>query len=357
MKDPGFLTSLKEELSSVDDAVSVRVHRPGGMTDNVLVSLATRVDSDPAMYHPGQASPKDIASFDSVSEDDERVGNELIGSGKVALAVLAGGAGTRMGAPKLFARIPGPNVSLLAWKLLQAGDMPVWVMTSPDMAKETQRHVSALTLPPGMRGVIFDQFEGYRLTPDNRLSLVAPGIPELHPLGHGDLGNALYTSGILADNPQVKHVIVCNVDNVLASPHPGVLGHHLRSGRKVTCEVVERDRSDSGGVLAWVDDRLQVVESFRLPDGFSDDAPYHNTNTMVIDVDVLERPVAWRWHRVRKVVNNRLVVQHERLLQQYTEEFETNFVCVPRDARYMPVKTHEQLAAAGAAVLQHEFRP
>lgn len=357
MKDPGFLVSLKEELTTVDPTVAARVHRQGAMPDRELVSLATRIDADPATYLPGQASERDVTRFDAIDEEDERLGEELILSGKVAFVVLAGGAGTRMGAPKLFARIPGLDVSLLAWKLLQAGNMPVWVMAAPDTRNDVQRHIAALALPQGTSGVIFDQFEGYRLTPDNRLSMLAPGFPELHPLGHGDLGPALLEAGTLDDNPHVKHVIVCNVDNVLASPHSGLLGHHVRSGRRVTCEVVAREKADAGGVLAWVDDRLQVVESFRLPDGFVDEAPYHNTNSMVIDVETLRRPMAWRWHRTRKVVNNRLVVQHERLLQQYTEEHESGFVCVPREARYMPVKTHEQLAAAGEALAQYRFRP
>jgi UTP--glucose-1-phosphate uridylyltransferase len=355
-RDPGFVTSLKAELDAVEESMQQRVHRVGALTDAELVSLTTRMDADPALYHPDHATLEQVAKFDSITFADEQLGDDLIKKGEVAFVVLAGGAGTRMGGPKLFAKIPGLDISLLGWKLLQAGNMPVWVMTSPDMLKSIQRHVSSLAVPIGLDGVIFEQFEGYRLTPDNRLHWLAQGVPDMYPLGHGDVGPALVESGVLDDHPRVKHVIVCNVDNVLASPHPGIIGQHYRSGCKVTCELVERQKGDRGGVPAWVNNHLQIAEDFRLPEGFADESPFHNTNTMVIDADVLRMPIPWRWHRVRKDVNGRLVIQYERLLQQYTEECATNFVMTPRDARYAPVKTPEDLERAGKVLESYRYK-
>lgn len=354
---PGFVGSLKEELQGVLPEYQQRVHRDGGLMDAELVSLTTRFDADPAAYHPEQVDIGNISTYEHITEEHVSIGDAAIKNGEVAFCLLAGGAGTRMGGPKLFARIPGIGISLLAWKLMQAGGMPVWVMTPPGMVKPIEQHISHLVLAPGMSGVVFEQFEGYRLTPDNRLSMLAPGTPDLYPLGHGDVGPALVENGVLDDNPNVKHVIVCNVDNVLASPHSGILGHHILNNAAVTCEIVDRAKTDHGGVLAWVNGFRQIAEDFRLPDGFVEQAKFHNTNTMIIDTSMLRANIPWRWHRVRKHADSRLFIQHERLLQQYTEHCTADYVHVPRQARYMPVKTNDDLDRAGNALAAFHFKP
>lgn len=346
--------SLTEDIFYVDPAFKLRVNRQGALTDGELASLTSRMDADPAMYHPDHVTSAMVTN--DVTTADELLGEDMIKSGSVAFVVLAGGVGSRFGGPKALAQIPNLGLTLLGWKLLQCGNMPVWIMSAPEVTQQVQQHVSALAVPAGMNGVIFEQFEGYRLTPDNRLSFIAEGIPELYPLGHGDVGPALVESGVLIENPQVKHVIVCNVDNVMASPHPGVLGRHVRSSCKVTCEVVDRVKGDRGGVVACVNNRIQIAEDFRLPEGFANEAALHNTNTMVIDVDVLRWPINWRWHRVRKHVDDRIVVQYERLLQQYTEECQTNFLHVPRDARYLSVKVPEDMVRAGEVLATYRFK-
>jgi UDP-N-acetylglucosamine pyrophosphorylase len=347
--------TLREELQCVLPEFQERVHRTGALTDNELVSLTTRQDADPAMYHPDQPNPRHVVQWDEVSEHDDAVGDQMIKDGKVAFVVMSGGAGTRLGRPKAFATIPGIETSLLAWKVMQGAGMPTWIMTSARGMDHVVQHVKHLVLPPRTSYHVFEQFEGYRLTPDNRLSWMFADIPDLYPLGHGDVGPALVESGVLADNPNVKYVYVCNVDNVLAAPHSGLLGLHARVGTHVTCEVVDRIPADKGGVLAIVNNRTQIAEDWRLPEGFVEHARWHNTNTMIINVNVLKADVQWRWHRVRKQVDDRIVIQHERLLQQYTEEFPTQFVHVPREARYQGVKTEEDLEEAGRVLMSYQY--
>ena len=351
----GFVGSLTNDLKNVDEATQHRVHRPGALSDAELVSLTTRPDADPAVYFPDHADERNVSNWEAVTPADEHAGEQAIASGEVAFVLLAGGAGTRMGHPKIFCKLPEVDLSLLAWKLLQAGQMPVWVMATPDMSTAVHQHISGLALPAGLQGTVFEQFEGYRLTPDNRLATI-DGKPELYPLGHGDVGPALVESGVLDENPNVKYVYVCNVDNVLASPHPGVIGRHIRTGALVTCEVVDRLEGDRGGVLAWVNNHLQVAEDFRLPAGFANEAKYHNTNSMLINADVLRWELPWRWHRVRKHVDGRIVIQYERLLQQYTEECNADFLLVPRDARYCAIKTPEDLDRAGKLLSSYRFK-
>jgi len=355
MREPGFTRSLREELHNILPEFQARVHRVGALPDDELIRMTTRQDADPAMYHPDQPDERSVVQWDDVTLADEAEGSRMIKDGEVAFVMLAGGVGTRMGGPKVFAKIPGLETSLLAWKVMQGGGMPTWIMTSYGNMQPVAHHMQKLVLPPGTWYHIFEQFEGYRLTPDNRMSWVTPGVPDLYPLGHGDVGPALVESGVLADNPNVKYAFICNVDNVLASPHAGLLGLHKRQGADVTCEVVERMPTDKGGVLAVVNNQLQVAEDWRLPAGFIEQARWHNTNSLIVDIGVLSSPIEWRWHRVRKQINNRLVIQHERLLQQYTEERPTQFVQVPRNARYHGVKTPEDLEAAGKVLAGYRY--
>ena len=356
MKAPGFAGPLKQELQAVSSEIQKRVHRVGALTDEELVSMTTRFDADPAAYHPEQVNIAQVDDFSFITDDDVREGEKAIADGKVAFCVLAGGAGTRMGEPKALVRIPGIGLTMLAWKIMQGGGMPTWIMTAAGSLDAINAHIQTLVVPPGTTGTCFEQFEGYRLTPANQLARTASGEPDLYPLGHGDVGPALIEGGVLDSNPSVEHVIVCNVDNVLASPHAGLVGYHIRMERNLTCELVPRQKGDKGGTLAWVNGRIQVAEDFRLPDGFAAESPFMNTNTMIISTETLSWPIPWRWHRVRKQLGTKLVIQHERLLQQYTEECSCNFIVVPRDARYLGVKTPSDLEVAGKVLETFRFK-
>ena len=359
MTVPGFVGSLKQELEGVLPQFRAEVKRVGGLSEEELLALTSRPDADPAMYHPEHANAVNVIDAEKcITAEHVEVGEQALLDGSTALVILAGGHGTRIGGSKALLTLPNLGLSLLAWQLLQAGNMPVWVMASRGLDQQIQRHVTSLALPVGLNGVIFPQFVSYRLTPDNRLSPGAsPGIPDLYPLGHVDVGPALMESGILNYNPQVKRVIIINVDNVMAAPHAGVLGRHIVDGNKLTCEVVDRVKGDRGGVLAWVDNHLQIAEDFRLPEGFVEAALFHNTNTMVIDAEVLRWPIPWRWHRVAKNLGSRVVIQYERLLQQYAEECQAEFIRVPREARYLPIKTPEDLESVGRKLTQYRFDP
>lgn len=349
--EPGFVKELRGDLAAVKPEVKARLNRPGALDEGQLLGLVA-TQPQQAVNEPEHAAANDVVRYDDLVE--WQPGIDAVRAGEVAFVVLAGGAGTRAGGPKPFMRLPKLGITLMANKLVQSAfathegevvQAPIWFMTSPDILERFARHLDGL-VPQPAAGIVFEQFESYRLTVDNRLVFTEPGVPELHPTGHGDVGPALVESGVLDEHPEVKHCVIVNCDNVLASLDPVLLARHIGSGAAVTCEVVERRGSDSGGVLAWVDGQLQVVEQFRLPDGFADEARYHSTNSMIIDVKALRQQLMWRWHRVRKHVNDRIVVQYERMLQQYTENFKTDYVLVDRERRYLPVKTEADLLRA-----------
>jgi UDP-N-acetylglucosamine pyrophosphorylase len=316
------------------------------------------VSSTPATWDSDieHASERDVVRYQNLPPSPAAF--DAIQAGQVAFVVLSGGRGTRVGGPKPFMRLPSLGITLISNKLAQSLvttpwgqliEVPIWFMTSPDLMKRFELYLNGIS-PLATNTIVFEQFESYRLRPDNRLDFVSPGVPDMYPLGHGDVGPALVESGVLDENPNVKYCYIVNCDNVLASPDPYILSHHIESGAKVTCEVIDRNKNDQGGVIVWNDNKLQVVESFRLPDGLIETAPFHNTNSMIINVDVLRTELPWRWYRVRKQVDKRLVIQYERLIQQYTQEFDAQYVVVPREQRYLPIKTEADLMIADHAL-------
>lgn len=346
---PGFVQSLQGDLQQVRSDYQARVDRPGGLSGEKLVQLVSR-PSDEQVVLPDHPTERDVVFYEGLN--DGRLAREAALKGEVGFIILGGGSGTRAGGPKALLKLPGLGMTLLAQKLLMCHInrefLPTFIMASPAITNDLALHVANLTPTPV--GCIFEQFESYRLSPDNRLIFDAPGVPQLYPTGHGDVGPALRASGVLADWPNIKHFIIVNVDNLFATPNETVLHHHIETGAQVTCEITEREEHDKGGVVAWVDNKLQVVENFRVDESFLEAALYHNTNTLIVKREVLEAELDWRWYRVRKQVNNRLVVQHERLIQQYTEAFHTEFVVVPADLRYLPVKDEATLQRAAKRV-------
>ncbi len=349
--EPGFLKDLRDDLTSIKPEVRARLRRPGALTEEQLLTLVSGGGQDTQVSDVDHAQAIDVVNYDSLVSWQS--GCDAVRAGEVAFVVLAGGAGTRAGGPKAFMRLPKLGITLTANKLMQSGfvthegeviQAPTWFMTSPFFFVEMALALGGLS--PRMVGCVFEQFESYRLRVDNRIEFTEPGVPELYPTGHGDVGPALIESGVLADNSNVKYVVIVNCDNVLASLDPIVLSHHIETGTQVTCELVQRIRGDRGGIPVWVENRLQVIEDFRLPEGFADESPYHNTNTLIVNVEALKQNMPWRWNRVRKQVGTRIVVQHERLVQQYTEVFDTRYVVVDRNRRYLPVKFEGDLFRA-----------
>lgn len=112
----------------------------------------------------------------------------------------------------------------------------------------------------------------------------------LHPIGHFyELPNML-RNGVLADllaqRPQLKYLMLHNIDTLGATLDPALLGLHIASGNNLTFEVITRRLEDRGGGLAKVDGRLRLVEGLAMPhetDEFR--LSYYNTMTTWIDID------------------------------------------------------------------------
>lgn len=304
-------------------------------------------------------APEDVAALPPRGSAErqalEEKGQAAIAAGQIASVVLNGGMATRFGGVVKAAVDALPGRSFLDLKLADAratgrrarGRVPVWLMNSFATDAATRELLATL----GASGVgTFAQFVAVRLTPDGQLFVEDDGHASLYAPGHGDLPEALARGPMAAlRTGGVRAIVMSNVDNLAAGVDPAIVGFHLATGAKMTVEVVRKERGDKGGAPARVDGRLEIVESFRFPKGFDQDAiPVFNTNTFILDLPALDRTFPLDWFAVQKTVDGRPAIQFERLAGQLSAFLDTRAIEVARtgpEGRFLPAKDPAELAS------------
>ena len=114
----------------------------------------------------------------------------------------------------------------------------------------------------------------------------------LHPVGHWfEIPNLLRNgvlAKLLADRPQLRWLMLHNIDTVGADLDPALLGQHITSGASLSFEVITRRIEDRGGGLARVNGRVRLVEGLAMPREEAEFAlRFYNTLTTWIDLDQL----------------------------------------------------------------------
>lgn len=114
----------------------------------------------------------------------------------------------------------------------------------------------------------------------------------LHPVGHWYEIPNLLRNGTLRDllksRPNLKYLMLHNIDTLGANVDPGLLGTHIENGSCLSFEVIERRLEDRGGGLARVNGFPRLVEGLALPreeDEFK--LTYYNSLTTWINIDQL----------------------------------------------------------------------
>jgi UTP--glucose-1-phosphate uridylyltransferase len=301
--------------------------------------------------------------------DHERLaasGLAAIRRGELALCVMAGGMATRMGGvvKALVEAFDGHTFLDLrlrenaTWSRRAERAVPLWLMTSEATEGPIRAALADAHAPPHV--ATFTQDLALRLTREGSLFVGDDGQPSTYAPGHGDLPDALRRSGLLGSFVAAggKYVWIANLDNLGATIDPALLGQFVETGADVMVEVAPKVAGDKGGIPVWADAtgdagkvvrRLQVLEEFRLPQGFDAAAVrVFNTNTFVVRAEPLLRAnVRWSWFEVEKKVGDRTAVQFERLLQELTTAMPAAYARVSRDgaaSRFLPVKDHDELA-------------
>jgi hypothetical protein len=111
----------------------------------------------------------------------------------------------------------------------------------------------------------------------------------LHPVGHWYEVPNLFRNGVLArllqERPQLRYLLVHNIDTLGAGLDPTLLGWHIDQEACLSFEVITRRIEDRGGGLARVNGRVRLVEGLAMPrEEVEFDLSYYNSNTCWIDL-------------------------------------------------------------------------
>ncbi|MGC6416641.1 MAG: UTP--glucose-1-phosphate uridylyltransferase [Bradymonadia bacterium] len=349
----------------------LKVIEANGLTAEHLEHFQARIQSG-SVFESNRLSPDEVRGPDA---DDFTVytalreraalrdaGQAALNAGRLAVLVLNGGMATRFGGGAKGTVEVGDGRSFLALKLLdalKAGPPPlILLMNSFATAQPTRDHLTTNDYfgYPKDRVWSFEQCVSARFTPAGDLFSSDDHESVFHGAGHGDALYALGFRGLVGKLKAagIKTVLVTNVDNAVATVDPVIYGQHLSVGKPVTVELVNRDGGDTGGAPFWYQNRLQLLEHFRLPLNADLNPPVFNTNTFWIDLSVFENTPDLTWFAVSKTVKGEPVIQFERLLGEVTSFVDTNYLCVPRhgsQSRFIPVKRPEDLNENKALIL------
>jgi UDP-N-acetylglucosamine/UDP-N-acetylgalactosamine diphosphorylase len=268
----------------------------------------------------------------TLTERYRALGEQAWRDGRMAVLVVAGGQGSRLGFehPKgMFPIGPVTGKSLFqihAEKVLALARrygvaVPLLVMTSP------ATHAESLAF--------FEQNRNFGLPADRvhffcqgmmpaldlaggKLLLERPGKLFLSPNGHGGTLTALADSGLLGKLKQrgIRTIHYFQVDNPMIDVgDPVFLGRHLDKKAQVSAKVIAKETpGDKLGVFVLVDGRLTIIEYSDLPDEISRQTDaggqlLHWAGSPAIhlfEVDFLEQvtrgPNRIPWHVARKKV-------------------------------------------------------
>jgi UDP-N-acetylglucosamine pyrophosphorylase len=254
---------------------------------NDLVERLVRRSGHARVGEPGPPQVVALPTDQAGREEAARArvaGEELLRAGGVALVLLAGGQGTRLGfdGPKgdfPFAPITGRTLfahhaaKVAALRARYGAELPWYVMTSPQNDAETRASFAAANwhgLPPGsvrffVQGTLpaVDRETGQVL-------LEAPDAIALSPDGHGGLLRALRREGILDELREraIRTICTFQVDNpLLRLARPELVGHHALADAEMSSLAIRKlGPGERMGVFATVDGRTALVEYSDLPD-------------------------------------------------------------------------------------------
>jgi UDP-N-acetylglucosamine/UDP-N-acetylgalactosamine diphosphorylase len=248
-----------------------------------LRSLYAKRDAKQSVLPPRESiAPIPVAPIQT-PEAVRAAGEAALRRGEVAVLLVAGGQGTRLGSDKPKGMYPiGPvsNRTLFqihAEKVLGLSRrygcaVPLLVMTSPATHSETEAYFRThgfFGLPAST--VYFFQQESMPAVDlaTGRVLLEAPGRLFLSPNGHGGTLTALASAGLLdeLETRGVRHVFYFQVDNPLVKiGDPSFVGNHIAARSAASSKVVYKENPEEKvGVLAVIDGRCAIIEYSDLP--------------------------------------------------------------------------------------------
>jgi UDP-N-acetylglucosamine/UDP-N-acetylgalactosamine diphosphorylase len=271
---PEQQTSLAAQIESIDfDLLATQISGKDDAED--WADLASRAESPPSIRLSGEGNP-------FPTEEAHAMGEKAYRDGKVAIVIVAGGQGSRLGFPHPKGMYPLGPVSgrtlyqihadrVIAASTKYGKALPVYVMTSPATHEETKGYFEE-NANCGLDDLsIFCQGTMPAVDAETgKLILEEKDRLFMSPDGHGGTLAALDRSGSLADMKQrgIEWLFYFQIDNpMVAIDDPEFVGYHILSRSEMTSQVVAKvDPLEKVGNVVSVDGVLRVIEYSDLPD-------------------------------------------------------------------------------------------
>ena len=243
-------------------------------------SIAISTDPSPAQsYSPEPDNHEQRRKY----AEAVKLGKNLIGQGKVAAFVVAGGQGTRLGfdGPKgNFPISPVRNKTLfqIFAETISAASAryriicPWYIMTSPlNHAETVEIFLSNDYYGLGEENVfIFQQGTMPNFSTDGKILLADKGTIACSPDGHGGSLKALYRSGAIEDMERrgVEYLSYWQVDNPLINIFdPLFIGLHVLDQAEMSSKaLIKTGPKEKIGNFCLIDGKINVIEYSDLPD-------------------------------------------------------------------------------------------
>jgi UDP-N-acetylglucosamine/UDP-N-acetylgalactosamine diphosphorylase len=227
--------------------------------------------------------PAPIISIPKTPEEIQRrekaihLGEALIRGNQVAVLIVAGGQGTRLGFPGPKGFFPISPVkkkplfqlfaeSIQALSTRYRAGMPLLVMTSQENREETETFFESRGFfgLPKSQVHFFCQGMLPTLTPGGKLILGDETSLLANPDGHGGSLKALYESGLAGrlKGQGVSEIFYFQVDNPLAKiADPAFIGYHRQEGADISTKVVRRQNlEEKVGIYGMVNGKPAIIE-------------------------------------------------------------------------------------------------
>lgn len=231
---------------------------------------------------PARVMTADMAAT-PVGAQAVELGREVLSRGRLAVVVVAGGQGSRLGIAGPKGIVPVSPVKgkslfqihaekILALQRRYGAPIPFFIMTSRDNDAETRSFFEGHAFFGLHRDDVFFFKQGMlpSLSPEGRFLLDRRGGLFMNPDGHGGTLKALKESGSLAAMRArgIEEIFYFQVDNPLVSvADPLFVGLHRQAGAQMSSKVCrKRDFSEKVGVIALQGGRTTVIEYSDMPD-------------------------------------------------------------------------------------------
>jgi UDP-N-acetylglucosamine/UDP-N-acetylgalactosamine diphosphorylase len=283
---------LSAQIDSIDFAQIAELYERRNDPVESL-TLADRASDPPGYKFSTVTDPTPCKTSKPMTASEAiEAGTELLRTGKVAFALVAGGQGTRLGFPHPKGMYPIGPVSgatlfqfhfekVLAISRRYGNRVPYCMMTSPATHHETVEYLKQQNYfgLPADDVFVFCQGTMPAVSMDGgKVLLESKGGIALSPNGHGGMLAALGDgSRVDRKSPSVlsqlkergiEYLFYNQVDNPLVRiGSPEFLGYHRLSGSELTSQVIrKRLPNDKVGNIVEVDGRLYVIEYSDLPE-------------------------------------------------------------------------------------------